>query len=138
MFKRAVKRQKREALEEKLGLADDFRGAVSDSDESEDSGSDSEGSEGSGESESERDSEEDSEGEDDEQGEGEEEDSVSQEDEESEEESDQQDLEPVTVKIALKAPLFSEYPHKRCAICPGRLFTVDKFGEEHLKSKVRA
>ncbi|TIA87542.1 hypothetical protein E3P99_03106 [Wallemia hederae] len=139
MFKRAVKRQKREALEEKLGLADDFRGAVSDSDESEESGSDSEGSEGSGESGSERDSEEDSDGEDDEQGEGEEEaeegDSVSQEDEESEEESDQEELEPVTVKIALKAPLFSEYPRKRCAICPGRLFTVDKFGDEHLKSK---
>ncbi|EOQ98983.1 hypothetical protein E3P92_03041 [Wallemia ichthyophaga] len=134
MFKRAAKRQKRSELEDKIGLAEGLRGAVSDSDES---GSDSEGSEGSEDSENDSEngsddgSENDSEDNDDEKIDD---DDVDENDEEDSY-SSASELEDITIHNALTSPLFSEYPHKRCAICPGRLFTADKFGNEHLKSK---
>lgn len=50
-------------------------------------------------------------------------------------ESDEE-LEELSINDALINPLFGEYPRKRCAICPGRLLTFEKFGSQHLESKV--
>lgn len=46
------------------------------------------------------------------------------------------ELEELSINDALSNSLFGEYPRKRCAICPGRLLTVEKFGSQHLESKV--
>ncbi|EIM19285.1 hypothetical protein WALSEDRAFT_70729 [Wallemia mellicola CBS 633.66] len=130
MFKRAVKRQKRVELEDKLGLREDLRGAVSDSDESSDSESESENEQISNSASD--DEQENSEPSDEE---GEEIDEDNEDGVEDDLDESDEELEELSINDALINPLFGEYPRKRCAICPGRLLTFEKFGSQHLESK---
>jgi hypothetical protein len=126
MFKRVEKRRRKQEEEEELGLDEDMKEVLgmndTDSDESEsDSDSDSDGNEAEEEAQEEDAGEAD-------------------EDEDSSDEEDAAEEPPISVREALKDPVYvvSLQPNiKACIVCPGKLIKSAEILTRHRESKAR-
>ena len=133
MFKRAVKRQKKQELDEKLGISELVRGAEIDSDESDDESDDlsESGEEGS------ENSEDLSEGSNDDNDDDDNEEEVDDDDDDIDESDDDNDetLE-VNNETAINEPIYGNIPKSSCFICPGKQFKSEEIVKNHLDSRV--
>lgn len=135
MFKRAVKRQKKQELDEKLGISELVRGAEIDSDESDDESDDLSESGGEGSDNSEDLSEGSNDDNDD--NDNEEVDHDDDDDDDIDESDDENDeMLEVNNETAISEPIYGKLPKSSCFICPGKQFKSEDIVKNHIDSRV--